>query len=69
MNLTRAAKANGHFKVYNKNNIPARWHASNDYRLGPILAVADVGFGFQDLMATAKSYEKKYNIKSEIIAY
>lgn len=64
-NLTRAADQNGHFKVYNKGNIPARWHANNTDRLGPIFAVADVEYGFQDLIEAAKYYERAYNISSE----
>lgn len=38
-------------------------------RLGPIFAVADIGYAFQDQMATAKAYEKKFNIKSEQIKH
>lgn len=64
-NLTRAADQNGHFKVYNKENIPGRWHANNTVRLGPIFAVADVEYGFQDLIEAAKYYERAYNISSE----
>lgn len=45
--------------------MPNRWHANNRRRLGPIVAVADVGYGFQDLMDYAKDYEKKYQIPSE----
>lgn len=63
--LTKAAKENGHFKVYNQKNIPARWHVNNTRRLGPILVVADSGYGFQDLMANAIVYEKEYNIPSK----
>lgn len=64
-NLTKAANENGHFKVYNHKNMPDRWHANNQIRLGPIIAVADVGYGFQDLWDWAKDYEKKYKIPSE----
>lgn len=64
-NLTKAAHKNGHFKVYNQKTMPNRWHANNRRRLGPIVAVADVGYGFQDLMDYAKDYEKLYNISSE----
>ena len=63
--LTKAAKENGHFKVYNQKSIPARWHVNNTRRLGPILVVADSGYGFQDLMESAIIYEKEYNIPSE----
>lgn len=45
--------------------MPDRWHANNRRRLGPIIAIADVGYGFQDMMDSAKDYEKKYKIPSE----
>lgn len=64
-NLTKAAEQHGHFKVYNRTNIPARWHANNPTRMGPIFVVADVGYGFQDLMEAAKYYERAYNVPSE----
>lgn len=67
--LTEAAKQNGHFKVYNNQNIPLRWHANNMRRLGPIFAVADIGYAFQDQMDAAKAYEKKFNIKSRQIKH
>ena len=62
VNLTKAAEQNGHFKVYNENNLPDRWHAHNRRRMGPILALADVGYGFQDLFAAAKKYEEEFNV-------
>lgn len=62
--FTKAAKQNGHFKVYNQNNLPDRWHVNNERRFGPIIAVADVGYGFQDLMKNAIEYKKKYNVTS-----
>lgn len=63
--LTQAANQNGHFKVYNQKNIPARWHVNNTRLLGPILVVADSGYGFQDLMRSAKYRNKKFNIPSK----
>lgn len=48
MNLTEAAKQNGHFRVYHLEDLPKRWHANHN-RLGPIVAVADGGYAFQDL--------------------
>ncbi|XP_055309055.1 bis(5'-adenosyl)-triphosphatase enpp4-like [Sitodiplosis mosellana] len=60
--LTKAAEQNGHFKVFNQKNIPVRWHVNNTRRMGPILAVANSGYGFQDLWGNALIYERKYNI-------
>lgn len=64
-NLTKAANENGHFKVYNQKNMPQRWHANNQIRLGPIIAVADIGYGFQDLFNWAIDYKQRLNISCE----
>lgn len=64
-NFTKAAERNGHFKVYNQNNLPERWHANNERRMGPILAVADIEYGFQDLMDEAIKYKELYNVTSK----
>ncbi|XP_055296553.1 ectonucleotide pyrophosphatase/phosphodiesterase family member 5-like isoform X2 [Sitodiplosis mosellana] len=61
-NLTKGAEQNGHFKVYNEHNLPARWHAHNRRRMGPILVVADSGYGFQDMVIAAQNYRKKFNV-------
>lgn len=67
VNLTKAAQLNGHFKVYNKFNLPKRWHANNTRRMGPIIAVADSGYAFQDLWQEAKMRYEKNDIPSEYI--
>lgn len=61
--LETEAKKRGNFKVYNNQMLPKRWHFNNKQRSGPITAVADLGFGFQDMFDAAKWYEKAYNIK------
>lgn len=63
--LTKASEENGHFKVYNQKNMPERWHVNNQVRFGPIVAVADIGYGFQDLMNWAIDYKERFNIPSE----
>lgn len=60
--LLAEAKRIGKFKVYINSDLPDRWHFHNNYRVGPITAVADLGFGFQDMIDSAKWYEKAYNI-------
>lgn len=60
--LATEAKSSGHFKVYYNTEIPERWRFHNKYRVGPITAVADLGYGFQDMYDSAKWYEKAYNI-------
>lgn len=52
----------GKFRVYVNTSIPERWHFRNKYRVGPITAVADLGYGFQDMYDEAKWYEKEYKI-------
>lgn len=64
-NLTNAAHKNAHFKVYNSENIPERWHVNNTRRMGPIIAVADINYAFHDMIAAAQLYEKKFNIPCE----
>ena len=61
--LATEAKSNGNFKVYYNKEIPERWRFHNKYRVGPITAVADLGYGFHDMFDAAKWYEKAYNIK------
>lgn len=66
MNLTKAADQNGHFRVYNQQNMPVRWHANNSRRNGPIIVVADVGYVFHDLIEMAKIYKNLFNVSGEI---
>lgn len=68
-NLTKAAEANGHFKVYDQKNLPPQWHMQNKRRMGPILAVSDLKYAFHDMIATAKLYEKDFNIPSKSLLF
>lgn len=65
MTLTKAAYQNGHFKVYNQQNTPDRWHANNSRRIGPIIVVADVGYAFHDLIDMAKIFENSFNVSGK----
>lgn len=56
------AQASGKFKVYKDEELPERWHFRNKIRVGPITAVADLGYGFQDMFSSAEWYKKAYNI-------
>ena len=60
--LAAEVKKTGNFKVYLNTTIPKRWHFHNNLRTGPITAVADLGFGFQDMFAAAQYYKTAYNI-------
>ncbi|CRK99499.1 CLUMA_CG012818, isoform A [Clunio marinus] len=61
-NLVKAAESQRTFKVYLDSTLPERWHFYNKKRVGPITAVADLGYGFQDMYQSAEWYEKAYNI-------
>lgn len=63
--LSKAAELNGHFKVYNAENIPTNWRIKTKRRTGPILAVADLKYAFADMYGTALNYETKYNYPSK----
>lgn len=60
--LQNGARENGHFRVFTRENLPERWHLLNEQRMGPILVVADVNYGFQDRFKKAEGYLKKYNL-------
>lgn len=63
--LEQGAAANGHFKVYTMETLPARWKCSNDQRMGPIAVVADIKYGFQDMFGWLPMYAAKFNITCE----
>lgn len=56
------ADKQGTFKVYRNEDLPERWKFNNKDRVGKITAVADIGYGFQDMFALADWYEKFYHI-------
>nr|ABA12155.1 47 kDa salivary pyrophosphatase-like protein SP132 [Phlebotomus argentipes] len=60
--LRRGAESNGHFKVYNDTELLERWHFKNPARSGPITAVADPVYAFQDLYDSAAWYTANYNV-------
>jgi ectonucleotide pyrophosphatase/phosphodiesterase family member 5 len=60
--LMKEAEKTGKFKVYLDSTLPKRWHFNNKIRTGPITAVADLGYGFQDMFQAADYYERAYKI-------
>ncbi|GAB0087335.1 bis(5'-adenosyl)-triphosphatase enpp4 [Sergentomyia squamirostris] len=60
--LKRGAESNKHFKVYSNADLLPRWNFNNSQRSGPITALADPGYAFQDMFEAADYYAKKYNI-------
>lgn len=65
VNLTKGAKKNGHFSVFNVTNLPKRLMATNERRFGPIIAMADIEYAFQDMFQSAEYYRKKYGVPSK----
>uniref|UniRef100_A0A182RCF5 Ectonucleotide pyrophosphatase/phosphodiesterase n=1 Tax=Anopheles funestus TaxID=62324 RepID=A0A182RCF5_ANOFN len=61
--LKRAADADGRFDVYMQENLPTRWRYNNSRRTGPITAVAQLGYGFDDMWKTVEYYRKKYRVE------
>lgn len=60
----RAAALHLPFNVYKNNNVPRRWKLDNPRRMGPILAVADPPYAFEDLIGLAKWQEKHLGVPS-----
>lgn len=60
--LMAEVKKSGKFKVYINSTLPERWHFHNNIRTGPITAVADLGYGFQDMFKAAEYYKTAYKI-------
>lgn len=60
--LKEVSISSGSFKVYLNNELPDRWHFHNKYRVGPITVVAELKYGFHDMIAAAKYYEEAFNI-------
>lgn len=56
----------GHFNVYTVDELPERWHlrvnGTDNERIGPIVAVADEGWAFEDMFVTAELYERTMNV-------
>lgn len=67
--MQAAAQKNGHFKVYTPDSLPVRWYARNPTRLGPIIAVADIKYGFQDIYEWLAYYVRDFNISSKLIYF
>lgn len=65
--LQAASKSNGHFKIYKLGEFPERWHCENIDRMGPIVAVADLHYGFDDVYLWLKKYQEQYNVTSNLI--
>lgn len=49
--------------MFQKKELLDRWHFKNNNRTPPIFALADVGYGFQDLLDNANYYMKEHKIR------
>jgi hypothetical protein len=59
--LKNGSIENGHFKVFKKDDYPSRWHYKNNLRSPPILVLANMGYGLDDLIiAAAKIAEENH---------
>lgn len=61
------AKKNGHYNVYNNETMPKRWHCLNNQRMGPIIVVADINYGFQDMLGWLENYKREFNINCNYV--
>ncbi|XP_018564085.1 bis(5'-adenosyl)-triphosphatase enpp4 isoform X2 [Anoplophora glabripennis] len=61
--LKTGSVANGHFRVYKKEEFPKRWNYKDNPRSPPILVMADVGYALDDLIITAPKYAEHYHFK------
>ncbi|XP_055843677.1 ectonucleotide pyrophosphatase/phosphodiesterase family member 5-like [Episyrphus balteatus] len=60
--LKNASIVEGHFDVYKSKELLKRWHATNEQRFGPIIAVAKMDYAFQDLWEWAKNDGTAYGV-------
>lgn len=60
--LKQAANRTMTFKVYKREEIPQKFHYSNNTRIGSIFVIAEVGYAFQNLLETIEFYKKEFNI-------
>ncbi|XP_058063200.1 ectonucleotide pyrophosphatase/phosphodiesterase family member 5-like [Anopheles bellator] len=62
--LKNAADAEpGRFEVYTVENLPLRWRYNSSQRTGPITAVAQLGYGFDDMWDTVAYYKRKFDVE------
>jgi len=60
--LLAASKTNGHFRVFRNKELPGHWRMNNKQRVGPIMAVADIGYGFQDMHKFMELQRSRFNL-------
>jgi hypothetical protein len=61
-NALKTATQTANFSIYRSSELPQRWHYGQSPRTPPLLAVADVGYAFQDLIEWYEEwFQQKFN--------
>ncbi|OAD61524.1 Ectonucleotide pyrophosphatase/phosphodiesterase family member 5 [Eufriesea mexicana] len=60
--LKQASLETKTFRVYKREEIPKKYHYSNNTRVGPIFIIAEVGYAFDNLYQNIEHYKKEFNI-------
>jgi hypothetical protein len=61
-NALKTASQTANFSVYRSSELPQRWHYGQSPRTPPLLAVANIGYAFQDLIEWNQEwFEHKFN--------
>lgn len=70
--MKKAEKKFDHnFEVYKKAELLDRWNLKHNRRTGPIIILANLGYGFEDLREKAEIYKKnnKFNGKLKVLQW
>lgn len=61
-NALKTASQTANFSIYRSSELPQRWHYGQSPRAPPLLAVADIGYAFQDLIEWYEEwFQQKFN--------
>lgn len=61
-NALKTASERANFSIYRSSELPQRWHYGHSPRTPPLLAVADIGYAFQDLIEWyQEQLQQKFN--------
>jgi len=61
-NALKTASQTANFSVYWRSELPQRWHYGQSPRTPPVLAVANIGYAFHDLIEWTQEWlQQKYN--------
>lgn len=61
-NALKTASQAANFSIYRSSELPQRWHYGHSPRTPPLLAVADIGYAFQDLIEWYEEwFQQKFN--------